>query len=217
MTRYFITTQELQGVDEQIICFKTGLYVNGEKSVIFAICQGTQLLNAICNITFQPYVCNMNSPEISKPAQIALKRKDSNSPEFRHLIKLLDENLVEINGDIQADYDQHNVIEYIETVVVAYADGVAAGCGCFKEFDADTIEVKRMYVDKPFRQKGVAFKVLSELEAWAKELGYIYTVLETGKRHHEAIGLYEKVGYIITENYEPYIDMPDSVCMRKGL
>ena len=159
----------------------------------------------------------MNPSENLKSPQIILNRTDSNSPDFRHLIKLLDENLVEINGDIQADYDEHNIIDHIETVIIAYADNAAAGCGCFKTFDEHSVEIKRMYVDKSFRQKGIAFKVLNELEQWAKELGYTHTVLETGKRHHEALALYHKMGYVITDNYEPYIGMEESVCMRKVL
>ena len=148
---------------------------------------------------------------------ITLKRTDRGDADFRHLIMLLDKNLIEINGDIQADYNQHNIIEHIETVVIAYVDGIAAGCGCFKDFGAGMAEIKRMYVDKPFRQKGIAFKILNELEHWAKELGYAQTVLETGRRHHEALALYHKMGYVVTENYEPYIGMEESVCMKKTL
>lgn len=147
-----------------------------------------------------------------------VKRTNSNHPDFRQLVKLLDENLLEINGSaMQNIYAKHNLIDFIETVVVAYANDAPAGCGCFKIFDADTIEIKRMYVDKPYRQKGIAFKILTELEQWAKELGYTYAVLETGKRHHEALALYNKMGYIITDNYGPYVDKEESICLRKPL
>jgi GNAT superfamily N-acetyltransferase len=159
----------------------------------------------------------MNGTGTSHSSIIVLKRTDSNEADFKHLVKLLDQNLVEINGDIQADYDQYNLIDQIETVVIAYADGTAAGCGCFKKFDEDTMEIKRMYVNKPYRQKGIAFKILNELEAWAQELGYGQFVLETGRRHHEALALYHKMGYVIIPNYGPYIAMEESICMRKVL
>jgi putative acetyltransferase len=159
----------------------------------------------------------MSTAQTSDFSQIILKRTDSNNADFRHLIKLLDKNLNEINGEIQADYDQHNIIEDIDTVIIAYCDKAPAGCSCFKQFDDNTVEIKRMYVDKPYRQKGIAFKVLNELEQWARELGYTYALLETGTRHHEALALYHKMGYIIIPNYQPYVDMPDSVCMRKKL
>lgn len=159
----------------------------------------------------------MNRTRTSHSSIIVLKRTDSNERDFRQLITLLDQNLVEINGDVQADYDQHNIIDHIETVVIAYADGTAAGCGCFKKFDANTVEIKRMYVDKPHRQKGIARKILNELRQWAQELGYGQLVLETGKRHHEALALYQKMGHVIIPNYGPYVDMEESICMRKVL
>ena len=37
------------------------------------------------------------------------------------------------------------------------------------------------------RGKGIATKVLAELEKWVAELSYKGCVLETGKRQHEAI------------------------------
>jgi len=150
--------------------------------------------------------------------KIVLERTNSNHSDFRHLVKLLDENLLEINGsDIQAVYAEYNLIDFIETVVIAYANGAPAGCGCFKVFDSGTVEIKRMYVDKPYRQKGIAFKILNELEQWAKELGYTTAMLETGRRHHEALALYRKVGYAITDNYGPYIGKEESICLRKLL
>lgn len=149
--------------------------------------------------------------------KILLKRTNSNDPDFKSLIVLLDQDLHKINGAIQSDYNQHNLLDYIETVVVAYLDGLPAGCGCFKKFDDHSVEIKRMFVTEDQRCKGVASAVLKELELWAAETGNTHTVLETGKKHGEALRLYDRFGYVITEKYEPYVDMEESVCMRKKL
>ena len=146
-----------------------------------------------------------------------LKRTNSNDADFRSLIVLLDQDLYRINGEIQTDYDQHNMIDYIETVVVAYVDGIPAGCGCFKRFDENTLEIKRMFVTHEQRNKRIASSILTELELWAKEQGFAAAILETGKKHAEALHVYSRLGYVITENYEPYIGMDESVCMRKEL
>jgi len=53
------------------------------------------------------------------------------------------------------------------------------------------------------------------LEKWAKELGYKKVILETGDQLSEAINLYQKHQYEITDNYGPYIGMKESVCMKK--
>jgi putative acetyltransferase len=84
----------------------------------------------------------------------------------------------------------HNKIETCETVVIIKEDNNIIGCGCFKEYNEDTAEIKRMYLDTHYRGQGKSKKILGELEGWAKELGYKYTILETGIKQQEAIGLY---------------------------
>lgn len=148
---------------------------------------------------------------------LILKRTNNNDPDFKSLVVLLDHDLDKINGDLMLVYSEHNLLDFIETVVVAYIDGVPAGCGCFKNFDGNTVEVKRMFVTENQRCKGIASAILKELELWAKEIGYTYIILETGKKHLEAIRLYERFGYVVTGNYEPYTDMEESVCMKKNL
>lgn len=74
-----------------------------------------------------------------------------------------------------------------------------------------------MYVTPEGRGKGVATKILAELESWAAELGYRYCILETGKRQPEAIALYKKMGYRIIKNYGPYAGVENSVCFEKRI
>ncbi|MFN8324327.1 MAG: hypothetical protein U0T80_00990 [Flavobacteriaceae bacterium] len=52
------------------------------------------------------------------------------------------------------------------------------------------------------------------LENWAKEEGYRNAVLETGHLQKDAIHLYQKSGYEITENHGQYIGVENSVCMK---
>ena len=74
-----------------------------------------------------------------------------------------------------------------------------------------------MYVSRAYRGKGVASLLLSELEKWTKELGYIRCVLETGLRQPEAVALYKKNNYNLIPNYAPYAHMVNSVCFRKNI
>ena len=74
-----------------------------------------------------------------------------------------------------------------------------------------------MFVNPDYRKRGIAAAVLKELENWAAELNYTYTILETGKKQPEAISLYQKSGYTIIPNYPPYEEMDNSVCMKKTL
>jgi GNAT superfamily N-acetyltransferase len=71
-----------------------------------------------------------------------------------------------------------------------------------------------MFTLPEHRGKGIGFKILGELEKWAKEEGYTRAVLETGYLQKDAIHLYQKAGYEITENYGQYIGVENSVCMK---
>ena len=53
---------------------------------------------------------------------ISLKRTNSEDPDFIELVKLLDADLAERNGDEQTFYSQFNKIDMIKHVVLAYED-----------------------------------------------------------------------------------------------
>jgi len=142
---------------------------------------------------------------------------DSSNTDFRKLIELLDMDLNKRYGEQQKQYDKHNKVDSINDVIVIYKDGLPAACGAFKEFDAKTAELKRMFVVQENRRQGLARMIIGKLEELAKDRGYQYMVLETGKKQIEAINLYKYCGYNIISNYGPYIDNDNSICMKKEL
>lgn len=149
---------------------------------------------------------------------IDLKRTSSDDPDFNLLIGLLDEDLWRRYPQTQQNYVAHNVLKLNASAVVAYDGGNPVGCGCFRRAEGDhTVEIKRMYVLETMRGKGIAKRMLRELESWAAGLGYDKAVLETGIGQPEAIALYERSGYHCIENYGQYVNNPDSICMAKGL
>lgn len=144
-------------------------------------------------------------------------RTDSSNTDFRALVALLDEDLALRDGEDNAFYAQFNGIAVLKHCVVYYENGIALGCGALKRFDANSMEVKRMFVNPEVRGKGIASLLLVALENWAKELGYEQCVLETGLRQPEAIALYKKNKYDIIPNYPPYEGVANSICFRKVL
>ena len=144
-------------------------------------------------------------------------RTDSQNPEFIKLVNQLDTYLAVTDGEEHGFYDQFNKIQNLKQVVVAYEHDMPVGCGAIKEFASDAMEVKRMFVRPESRGKGIAGKILAELETWAFEMGYSKCVLETGKRQAEAVALYMKSGYRMIPNYGQYIGMENSICFEKVL
>ncbi len=146
-----------------------------------------------------------------------LLRTDSQHADFRRLVSHLDAYLRVMDGEDHAFFAQFNQIESLQEVVVAYSDRQAVGCGAIKRYDAETAEVKRMYVDPQFRGQQIGTLILTELETWAGELGFSRCILETGKRQAEAIGLYQKNGYSRIPNYGQYENVALSVCFEKQI
>lgn len=142
---------------------------------------------------------------------------DSKNTDFIKLIELLDEDLNERYGELQKQYNKHNKVDYIKDVVIIYKDSIRVACGAFKEYDSNTIELKRIFVAKEQRRQGLSKLVVNELEKLGRNCGYKYAVLETGIKQIEAINLYKNSGYVIVENYGPYIGNANSVCMKKVL
>jgi putative acetyltransferase len=148
---------------------------------------------------------------------ITFNRTGSNDPDFMALTGELDRELLQQYQEQQAMYAPHNKMNNLQTVIVAYSDGVPAGCGCFKKAGEAVTELKRMFVRNAYRGLGIGASILKELELWAKESGYNYMILETGIKQKEAIGLYQKNGYRLIENYGPYAGLEDSICMKKSI
>jgi len=147
---------------------------------------------------------------------INLLKTNSDHPDFIALVRLLDADLAIRDGEDHAFYSQFNKIDAIKHVVLAYEGERPVGCGAIKQYDAVTMEVKRMYVLPEGRQKGIASKILVELEHWAGELSRERCVLETGKNQPEAIALYHKSGYARIPNYGQYVGIENSVCFEKA-
>jgi GNAT superfamily N-acetyltransferase len=100
--------------------------------------------------------------------------------------------------------------------LVAWLDGVPAGCGGWRPHGEDDVvaEIKRMYTVPTCRGRGVASAVLRAIEDSAREAGRKWVVLETGDRQPEAIALYRKLGYERVPNFGFYKDYPD--CLSFG-
>jgi GNAT superfamily N-acetyltransferase len=148
---------------------------------------------------------------------LELLRTNSDNNDFLDLVELLDADLAIRDGAEHAFYAQFNKIDKIRFVVIAYEKEVAVGCGAFKEYEPNIAEIKRMFVRPENRGRGIAGQILTELETWAKELNYSECILETGVKQPEAIRLYQKSGYEKISSYGQYLNVENSVCMKKAI
>jgi putative acetyltransferase len=145
------------------------------------------------------------------------QRTDSDNSDFQELVMLLDADLQIRDGAEHGFYAQFNKIANIRNVVVCYIDHQPVGCGAFKEYDQNSVEIKRMFVRPEYRNQGLGLAILKELEKWAAESNFSAAILETGKKQPEAITLYQKAGYRIIKNFGQYEHVENSVCMTKEI
>lgn len=148
---------------------------------------------------------------------IKLVRTNSKNKDFISLVEALNSYLKIVDGDDHDFYNQYNNIDVLKHVVIAYNNQTPIGCGAFKSFNNTTTEIKRMYTKTNARGKGVASKILTELENWSEELSFNACILETGKRQKEAVSFYKKMNYKVIPNYGQYKNMANSICFKKEL
>ncbi|MEU6813125.1 GNAT family N-acetyltransferase [Streptomyces sp. NPDC046831] len=78
-------------------------------------------------------------------------------------------------------------------LLLEHGDPVAGGA--FRRYDAVTAELKRIWTHSAHRRRGLARRVVAELEREAGARGYRRVYLTTGPRQPEARGLYLATGY----------------------
>jgi putative acetyltransferase len=100
---------------------------------------------------------------------------------------------------------------------VVREDGVPAGCGGIELFGSDYGEIKRMFVRPKFRGLGLAKLILQQLTDYAVGRGVKVLRLETGIHQHEAIGLYEQMGFQTIPPFGSYRIDPLSCFYEKRL
>lgn len=143
-------------------------------------------------------------------------RTTSNNSDFEKLVVQLDAYLAIVDGEDHEFYAQFNKSNQLKNAIICYENDKPVGIGAYKEFE-NAAEIKRMFVLSEYRGKGIATQILKELELWVKEEGYTTSLLETGFLQKDAINLYKKCGYTISENYGQYKDVETSICMKKKL
>ncbi len=79
--------------------------------------------------------------------------------------------------------------------MLARLDGRPVGCGAVRALDAETGEIKRMWVAPEARGIGLARRLLDVLEEEARGLGMRRVRLDTNRTLKEAQALYRKAGY----------------------
>jgi len=100
--------------------------------------------------------------------------------------------------------------------LVGYLAEAAVACGGWRSHGTDA-ELKRMYVRRTARGKGLARAMLTELERTALAAGHHRMILETGQKQPEAVTLYRSAGYADISPFGHYANAPLAIHLGKPL
>ena len=151
---------------------------------------------------------------------VIVLRADIRSPRARTLIEALNAELLSAypeQGACHFRLDAHEVTDGQGVFLIAFRSGKPVGCGAVRRIEAQTGEIKRMYVVPQERGRGVGRSILNALEAEAQVLGISRLVLETGVRQTEARALYQSAGFSRIAPFGEYVGSPLSECLAKDL
>lgn len=120
-------------------------------------------------------------------------------------------------GRVLATHDD----EMIETIM-AFDGDEPAGHAALRPVPGDVatgqaLEVKKVFVTVPYRGRGISKLLMLELERIALARGAARLVLQTGDLQHEAVALYEGLGYHSIQPYGGYDIIPFALCFEKLL
>jgi ribosomal protein S18 acetylase RimI-like enzyme len=103
--------------------------------------------------------------------------------------------------------------------LLARVDGEVRGAGAYRWIGEGVCEMKRLYVPVRFQGMGLGRRLADALMIAAQAEGCRLMRLDSGKRHHEAIALYEALGFKPCPPYHDYPAalMPHLVFMERGL
>ena len=128
-----------------------------------------------------------------------------------------DERFIQLSNELNEEYYRN-----IGDVALKYLDynqvlnwGNPIACASYRLFDKDSVEIRRVYVKRRYRNKGIAYKLVKSLEKLAMEDNFKYSYITTGTENAAAIALYEKLGYEKIDNFGIFENDDICLCMRK--
>lgn len=140
---------------------------------------------------------------------------DEKDERFIKLVRELDKGYYQRIGEELSRYDKYNSLETHHVVILLMTSNEGVACASYRVFNKNSVEFKRVYVKREYRKKGIAFKIIKQLEQDAIEKGFKHAYIITGKNNIPAIRLYEKLDYYQIPNIEGFEDDEVVISMKK--
>ncbi|MGH8961207.1 MAG: GNAT family N-acetyltransferase [Jatrophihabitantaceae bacterium] len=127
------------------------------------------------------------------------------------------EYVVRYGGEDEAAVDLAEFVPPAGRFYLGLLDGAPSVTGGWRRIGDDAVEIKRMYVVPAARGRGLARRMLAELEVSAAGAGAHRAILNTGDKQPEAVALYESAGYHPVDAFGHYARTPGALFYGKSL
>ena len=147
--------------------------------------------------------------------RIEFKWTDGNDEAFHQFYIETEKYYSQIVGGAEkrAGFVPYNLSDTISDVLIAYINGKPVGCAGLKKYSDSDVEVKRVWVEPESRGQKNASKMMNLIEGKARQMNYKRAILQTRLIMVDAVGLYERRGYTLIDNYPPYDHLEGAICM----
>lgn len=122
-----------------------------------------------------------------------------------------DDFMISFLGEDSRCYTRYSTNERIDKAWIAYCDGIPVGCIAYRRQDNSKGEVKRIFIRKDSRGKGISKELLKTVEAYAFEQGCKSLCLDTRITLEPAVSLYCSFGFEIVFRQSLYIQMEKKI------
>jgi GNAT superfamily N-acetyltransferase len=142
---------------------------------------------------------------------------------------LMDDEMSALYGSFFSSSEAHEVVaarrralavdprDVVVALLAIGSDDIPLAHAALRDLRGE-LEVKRLFVRKLARGRGIGARVMSELETVARARGAKRLILQTGDLQPQATALYQRTGYRSIAIYEPYVAaFPFSLCFEKRL
>jgi putative acetyltransferase len=104
--------------------------------------------------------------------------------------------ILEDVDNFQEVYFNHNGI-----FLAVLDDEQLVGTGALKQIDAETAELKRLWLLEQYHGRKIGYAIVQRLFAFAREKGYQRIRLQTGHEQVRALAFYKKLGFYQIPSY----------------
>jgi putative acetyltransferase len=126
-------------------------------------------------------------------------------PEVGRMFEALNQQHLALVSPDACHFTTAEELDHAHCVLLgAFEQTTLCGIGAVKLFP-DYGEITRMFVAPEHRQKGIASRILEALLGVVREHGLSVARLETSDRFEQALALYTKRGFQLTEPFGPYV------------